>query len=249
MKYFKKTASLVCLVTILAASSSRAVPFLQLDIAGGTYDPVTETIIASGNSFTLYALMDPSSSRYVSGAPFYISAAILPVTSATSFGSFKVDGTTYSGATGGNMQYGTPPVDYVFPDLPSHGVFPTEYAQIGFSFNSANKATSYDTALNPGGFTASSSGTLLYQAFTVDITGLVAGDIVHFDLYDETVKLGKPSARYGEDNAPFSHDAQSGSSTGSGGGTPGVPDGGATVALLGAAMIGLGALRRKLSQS
>src|SRR5262249_27347137 len=134
-------------------------------------------------------------------------------------------------------------VSTLFPDLPSHGIFPTEYAEIGFSFNPANKATSYDTSLHPGGFAASSSGTLLYQAFTVNITGLTAGDVVHFDLYDETVKLGKKGPVYGEDNAPFSHDAQSKTSTGGGGGGDHkVPDGGATVALLGAAMMGLGAL-------
>jgi len=241
-----KTACAAGLLAVSGANSTWAVPFLQLDVAGGTYDPVTETIIASGIPFTLYALMDPTSSHYVSSAPFYISAAILPTTSASSFGSFKVGSTTYNA---GNMQYGTPPVSTLFPDLPSHGVFPTEYAEIGFSFNPLNKATSYDTSLHPGGFAASSSGTLLYQAFTVNITGLAAGDIVHFDLYDETVKLGEKGASYGEDNAPFSHDAQSTTSTGGGSGDPKVPDGGATAALLGAAMMGLGALRRKITQS
>ncbi len=44
-----------------------------------------------------------------------------------------------------------------------------------------------------------------------------------------------------DDFAPFSHDAQSGGTP-----TPPVPDGGATVLLLGAAMMSIAAIRRRI---
>jgi hypothetical protein len=70
----------------------------------------------------------------------------------------------------------------------------------------------------------------LYNAFNVDISGLAAGYSLHFDLYDRDLKRSV--------FAPFSHDAQSGS-------TVPVPDGGTTVALLGGAICALGAFRRR----
>ena len=45
---------LVCLPLVASA-----VPVLQLDIGGGTYDPVTETVVTSDSSFTVYAYGTP----------------------------------------------------------------------------------------------------------------------------------------------------------------------------------------------
>jgi hypothetical protein len=237
---------LICAAAILAAASrSSAVPTLQLDIAGGTYDHASETIIASGNPFTLYALLDPSKAD--PNANYFISAAVIPQTATTHFGSFTVNGTPYSG-TLGNMQFGTPPVSEAFPDLPSHGIFPTYYAEIPFTFNPNNKATYYDTSLNPGGFQASATGTLLYQAFTINIGNVPAGYTIHFDLYDEYLKT-HPTLAGETDFAPFSHDAQSQESTGPGPNPSPAPDGGSTVALLGFGLMGLGALRQRLGRN
>src|SRR5262245_1469648 len=128
---FKTVACLAAIATF--AGVAHGLPTLQLDIAGGTYDPVTQTVIASGNPFTLYALYNTASGPLT--GTYYISAAIVPQTTSPSFGSFAIDGTSYS--AGGGMQYGNPPVSAAFPDLPSHGIFPTYYAEIAFSFNPA----------------------------------------------------------------------------------------------------------------
>lgn len=236
---FKSMLGGICLAAVLSANVSWAIPSLQLDIAGGIYDPVTETVIAGGNPFTLYALFDTTGGVSPVGT-YYISAAIIP-NPTSPFGSFSIDAdgagpgspTTYSSGSG--MQLGTPPVSLLFPDLPSHSVFPTWYAEVAFTFNAANTAVSYNSQDTSGGFVAG-AGTLLYQAFTIDVRGVAAGYTVHFDLYNETVK--KNNALVNDTMfAPFSHDAQSGSS---------VPDGGSTIALLGAMLAGFGALSRKL---
>jgi hypothetical protein len=71
------------------------------------------------------------------------------------------------------------------------------------------------------------------MGFDVDISGLVAGTSLWYDLVE--VNLSGRVVGF----APFSHVDQS---TGSS-----VPDGGTTVLLLGAALSGLGLLRHKLS--
>jgi hypothetical protein len=238
-----KALSIIGISTIVSISA-QAIPNLQLDIQGGTYDPVSQTVIASGNPFTLYALFDASKGAIPTGN-YFISAAIIPQTSVPTFGSFKVDSTTYSAGSG--MQYGNPPVSAAFPNLPSHGIFPTYYAEISFSFNAANKATEYNTQDSPGGLVLDPTGTLLYQSFSINIGNVPIGYKVHFDLYDELLKL-HPEGATDLDFAPFSHDAQSGAGGGGGGsGPPPTPDGGTTVALLGLAVAGIGMLRRKLA--
>lgn len=232
----KKALLTICCGIALATSSAYAVPALQLDILGGTYDSGSGTIIASGNPLTLVALYD--SSQPLATSSFFISAAIVPKTSdINSFGSFSINGTTYSGADG-NVRFGTPPVSAVSPNLlPDHGIFPTVYAQIGFSFNPLNTALSYDSSANPGGLTADPTGTLQYVEFTVDVSGLVAGDILHFDLYDDLVN-NHPLSSTSSDYAPFSNDAASGLS---------VPDGGMTLGLLGLACLAIVGIQRRIA--
>src|SRR5688500_5470126 len=43
----------------LWGARAEAIPLLQLDMSGGVYDPVTESIVAPGGAFTLYALLTP----------------------------------------------------------------------------------------------------------------------------------------------------------------------------------------------
>jgi hypothetical protein len=118
----------------------------------------------------------------------------------------------------------------------SHGVYPTYYSTFQFNWNPANTFDNYDVsevAGNHTGPTLDSSGKSLYMGFDVDISGLVAGTSLWYDLVEVN-----PSGRV-VGFAPFSHADQS---TGSS-----VPDGGTTVLLLGAALSGLGLLRHKLS--
>src|SRR5690606_27668603 len=94
---------------------------------------------------------------------YYISAAITPQ-GVSNFGSFSIDGVVYS--IGSGMQYGTPPVDSSFPDLDSHGIYPTYYAEIPFTFDPSQKAEKYQSDTSPGGLIPDEDGSIVYRAFT-----------------------------------------------------------------------------------
>ena len=77
----------------LASTAAMATPTLQLDIKGGTYDHSTETIVASGNIFTLYAYLIPDSKNTITDE-YFIAAAIDPQygPAGGSLGSFVFNG-------------------------------------------------------------------------------------------------------------------------------------------------------------
>lgn len=240
-----KTRCLIAAVAgFLSASSAWALPTLQLDIQNGAYDSATQTIVNTTDPFNLWALYDTTHAD-PTGSTFYIAAAIVPKVGPSlapgQFGSFVIDGTTYNGSS--PMTYGTPPLSALYPDLPSHDIYQTYYAEIGFTFSAGDKALAYDSATTPGGLVASSTGTLKYHTFNIDVSGLAPGYELHLDLYDEWVKLqkkGKGTITTYQDNfAPFSHDAE--------GHQIHVPDGGSTLALIGFGFTALGLIRRKLS--
>jgi len=226
------------LLVVLSGNVASALPKLQLDVSPGVYDPVTDTTIATSNPFTLRALM---SSSFDASRTFYLSAGIVPGTSDPNFGSFSVNGTTYSSSSG--MQYGTPPVDSAVKDLGAHSVYPTWYAEIAFNLvpvQTTGAINVEDDSL--------SSGSLYYVDFTVNITGLFGQPnspyAVHFDLYTYDEGGNKIFAF-----APFSHDAES--SHGITIETPPtpspVPDGGLTLSFLATAALGMMGLRRMLA--
>ena len=47
---------------MLVGARAEAIPVLQLDIIGGSYDWETQTIISNSNRFTLVALLTPKDS-------------------------------------------------------------------------------------------------------------------------------------------------------------------------------------------
>lgn len=204
---------LVSIVFMLTASAAFAIPTLQLDIGGGTYDPATETIVARDNPFTLYALLSPNSKSTLAGT-YYVSAALVQrgVPSFSDAGSFTFNGMTVSAA--GDMVYGAPPLESSTGsdprDLPSHGVFEAYYWEYGFQFDPANTALRYNTQDDAGaGPTVDPLGSLYYAAFGVDTRLLDPAYVLHFDLYRT-----KPGKKNGDDLiiaefAPFSHDAES----------------------------------------
>ena len=231
------------LITLLGlglclSTNTFAVPLLTLDIAGGTYDSASQTIIASGDPFTLYALGNTLAGK-VSGT-YYIAAAIIPQTvnpPATDFGSFKINGVIYSAV---NMSYGNPPevVSQSSLDLQSHGIYDTHYVEIAFTFDSSSRAALYNSADNPGGLVEDSGGAMIFQDFDVDVTGLAAGYEVHFDLYN--LGRDKRGNTMVKDFAPFSKDAQSGSVS--------VADSSSTMILLGMAMLAVEGMRRRFAR-
>jgi len=122
-------------------------------------------------------------------------------------------------------------VDAAIADIGPHSIFPTLYLELSFSVLEGF-ANSYNTQDNPGGFSlyGGVGDKIAYKDFAVNTTNLGADYALHFDLYT-----------YSDDDkvdafAPFSHDAQ----------TTHVPDGGTTAILLGAALAGVGVVRRYL---
>ena len=184
-----------------------ALPSLQLDILGGTYDGATETIVASSDPFTLYALLMPSSDTPISDI-YYISAALVPMVGAADYGSFIFAGTTINVTT--DMVYGIPPLEADLGEdlgdlLPKHGIFPAFFSEFYFTFDLANTSVPYNT-IDDAGAGPSGSGSMYYNAFTVDTSGLTPGVAIHFDLYNkETDGTDVDIKAF----APFSHDAQS----------------------------------------
>ena len=201
----------------LATSQARALPVLQLDIAGGTYDSGTQTIIASGNTFSLYAY--GLSSGISLADNFFLSIALLPSTSTAGvFGSFTFNGTPVSVTS--DMIYGTPPLETVLGgaafdpgDLSKHGIFPTYFAEKKFNFSSSDQSGMYNTAVTSGLGPQAGTG-MYYKKFDFNIAGLTAGHGIHFDLYNETLITAckTSSCTVGDIDvnkfAPFSHDAE-----------------------------------------
>jgi hypothetical protein len=232
----------LCVLGLCAKIPVSGTPLLQLDIEDGSYDQESENIVSGSNPFTLYTLFNTTKGK--ASGTYYLSVAIVPKTlnpPANPFGSFKVNGTVYSVANG-NIVFGNPPVSVTknSSDLPGHGIFDTHYAEIGFTFNKNNKANLYNTEDNPGGLVQNSNGKLLYEDFTVDVSGLAAGYQVHFDLYNVT--LDKRGNRKVGSFAPFSHDAQSIPPPP----PPSVADTSSTMILLGMAMLVVEGMRRRL---
>ena len=72
MKKWMVVKIFLCVAFILiGAGPALAIPSLQLDIAGGVYDPVNQTVVATSNPFTLYAYLIPDSFTPLAGT-YYV---------------------------------------------------------------------------------------------------------------------------------------------------------------------------------
>ena len=113
-------ATLVLLPVL--ARTAEAYPVLQLDMAGGVYDPITETIVAQSGQFTLYAILTPQTGATAADVTallntnFYVSVALTPQTAPPggSLGSFSFGPqggtqTTVNATTA--MTYGVPALE------------------------------------------------------------------------------------------------------------------------------------------
>lgn len=195
-----------------------AVPVLQLDISDGVYQD--DTIVSSGDVFTLYALMKEKKNETSLKDDYFISIALYPHVNQSSplpgFGSFSFAGQTIDAA--GDMTYGS-------PGISPHGVFDSYYTLYKFHFDEADQTYLYNVQDNPGANITAGPG-LYYAAFSVDATSLNDAYSLHFDLFNKNV------------NAPFSHDAQSDPPP------TGVPEP-ATLLLLGLGIVGVAVYARR----
>jgi len=194
---------------MVMSSVSMATPTLQLDIKGGTYDRTTETVVASGNVFTLYAFLIPNSKNLVTDE-YFISAAVDPQygPAGGNLGSFVVNGKTVDVTA--DMTYGTPPLEGLIAtfdsgDLSKHGVFPTYFSEFAFHFDETGRSGVYNTQDHAGQGPIVGTG-MYYKAFTFDVSNLQNPYRIHFDLYNTALKNGDEDVT---EFAPFSHDAES----------------------------------------
>jgi hypothetical protein len=200
----------------VCSSTAIAIPVLQLDIAGGTYDASAgvETVWTSAGSFTLYAYLTPKNNcgtscvRNLLNDQYFVSVALTPATNiAGDYGTFTYNGNVVDVTA--DMVFGTPPLETNQNkdpnDLQSHSVFDTYFAEIGFYFDKNNKAAPVDVQDDAGLGPQLGSG-MYFAAFDFDVSGLATGYDLHFDLYDEVIR----SSGDIDVNkfAPFSHDAE-----------------------------------------
>lgn len=197
-------------VLMLISLPALALPRLQLGIGDGYYDQPTQTIMTGADTFTLYAYGRASGSKAVTTSDsHFIAVAVTPQIgpAPVEFGSFSINGQTYGIA---DMVYGNPPLeDYLAfdpGDLSPHGIYDTFFLEIEFFFSNDFKTASVNTQDSPSHVPVAGSGTALFaKAFDVDISGLLPGFNLHFDLYDDKIKSGGDIDI--EYFAPFSHDA------------------------------------------
>jgi hypothetical protein len=229
-------------LVVVEVRPAAAIPYLQLDISGGVYDSVTETIVSTSERFTLYAILFPSRTPSLLSDTYYIAAAVSPKVgpAPASLGSFSFAGNPVN--VTGDMTYGVPPLEgtlatYDFRDLDAHGIYDTYFAEFAFTFNPANTARYYDASLHPGGLTPDSvaSELVYYAAFDIDISGLPDLYNVHFDFYNEKVRDGDIDINLW---APFSYDAE---------GRHRVPEP-STLLLMGVGLIGFAGLAYRRSR-
>jgi hypothetical protein len=203
----------VAAAVMMATTPAKAVPELQLGIVGGTWDAASETVFATSNSFSLYAYSQSQPGN------FFLSMALVgpsgSVSASGSYGSFTVNSSPISVSSG--MTYGTPPVETFQAadpgDLPSHGIFPTFFKEVAFTFSATDKSGLFNTQDHPTWGPQAGTG-MYFHKFDVNVSGLNAGYGIHFDLYNETICTKNKAQCYGASDidvnkfAPFSHDAQ-----------------------------------------
>lgn len=255
-------ASAAVIAGLTIGVSANAIPVLQLDIKGGSYDSGSESTVAGADAFTLYALgLSQGRTTISTSSSYYLAAALIPSQAKTvpgpNFGSFTIgldannDGSINGTETRitvnvtADMVYGVPPLEsnlaHDAGDLSKHGIYETYFKEISFNFSNSLKTAEYNS--ESAGKTAlpNGSGDMFFVPFLVDVSGLTEGYGIHFDLYSTKARSGDIDV---DGFAPYSHDAES-KTTRSFQPIP-TPDGGATLALMGLGLVALGGIRRQM---
>jgi len=238
--------AVIALSFSILSFSCFAVPFLQLDIGGGSYvGGSEESTLTSADQFTLYALADSKKGENNLGSnwtdeSFFLSFAVTPgvaynPSGGPDLGSFSINNISYSAT--GDMVFGVPPVEDDGTagkdggDLGKHDVYKTYFLEQEFKFTGTNTSGRYNVAEDPGDVTDYSGTRLLYESWNIDTRNLAEGYNLHFDLYHK--KYLSSTDLDIDYKAPFSKDA----------GTRVFEP--PSIALLVLGLIGLGIIRRK----
>jgi hypothetical protein len=216
------TLLVVAAAIVLLAVPARAVPDLQVYIDGATYDTGSETWVTTDSSFDLWII---AANYAMQDVKF---SAALPNGVDPASGSISVQWKESGITLAGNLLSGTPSTSEGHA-LTHDGLFPSNYYEFfagdfGLGETVENKQPVEEW--EPGE-TGTADGEV--KKFLVTVAGY---EWVHFDAYDHYYKNDEVHAKF----APFSHDAE-------GGGAP-VPEP-ATLLLVGAGLLGMGARRLK----
>ncbi|MHB8893976.1 MAG: choice-of-anchor N protein [Candidatus Geothermincolia bacterium] len=161
------------MIVLLSTGTAHAIPSLQLDIAGGAYNPKStdpsydsnhnaETIVgpavAPGEAITVYAYLYPDGENKGGNTTplndyYYLAVAVTPnpgqSTPAPDRGSIVINGVNIP--VTGLMTYGVPPYDAFMgqdhdpQDLSTHEVYETYYLQLQFTFGTPDPTTGEPT--------------------------------------------------------------------------------------------------------
>lgn len=204
---------LIIVMLMLAPSKAEAVPKLQLDIVGGSYDQVTESIIENASAATIVALATPSgnynSVDLLSSTHFLSVAALKENGDAVSLGDLSgalidINGVTF---TDQDFWVGTPPPGSSGRTLGSHGVYDTAFIELMFAFEAGSTTSTYNSEDAAGASTLFDGGIgTFFKTMEVSISQLTAGINLHFDLY--TTENSERGGTNLDLFAPFSHDAE-----------------------------------------
>jgi len=247
----KTIMAVTAALTFGVSTATNAIPQLELDAQGGSYDTTTETVVcANGDSCDFYAILTPpnnSSQTEIDALladTYYVSIALIdasgppaPDAGAGDYGSFDVtiDGVTTTINVTGDMVFGTPPLETVLTeqgsdpgDLATHGIFETYFSEIAIAFVTTQTLTAYNSQDFPGTAEtqiANSDGSAFYEKLAIDTTNLADGLNLHLDLYNtdvhDCIGVNNQNCVPGDidinDFAPFSHDAETSTSSSSSG--------------------------------
>lgn len=184
-----KTLALTILAVLLIATSSFAVPNLQLYSPDAVYSHVTESWQIFASDFELYVIAANLNKDDIYNVTL---VAALAQDDTPTDGALTIGGSTFNAA---DFEYGTPPdVD----PLPPHGVYPTNYVE----YLVAPVTTPGPFVEVPDYSPDPDAGTSLYgQVFKFNVS--TTYEFVQFDAFGF---LGAPDGK--RIKAPFSHDAQ-----------------------------------------
>ncbi|HWR83186.1 MAG TPA: choice-of-anchor N protein [Candidatus Deferrimicrobium sp.] len=181
-----KKAPLIFLSAIVLAPVAYCVPALQLYSPGATYDFNTDTWVMNASDFELWVIAANTNVNRLYGVRLVVALASgdTPVD-----GGISVNGASLMASA---FKFGVPPMADDSGTMPTHGIYPTYFAEffIGNILNAPE--TVYD--MQPGQTGSAPGKTFKYQVST-------SYDFVHFDAfgyYDP----------YKFKFAPFSHDAE-----------------------------------------